>query len=294
MWSEIEAQRAALGDTNDCKARVDAVPNSGTVIGPGADVNAALANANVVVLSGGTYTLSRSINIPVGKKLVGAAGQTVVIDASNVSRAFNVGNNATLANVVVADAREEGVVAYNPGSGTSSGTLIYQVSVRRTGLKYTGGTGASGIFLTQGASYNCVVSSEVSDTWNELGAPNDHGGNADGVNNSNGAHHNTFIDVHSYRNGDDGIDMWDGGVAFFYFSRAFDNGKTSGKTLTGDGNGIKLGIGSVAHKFYRTTANTNKAQGYNLNGNTVQPVLVQSTASGNGTTDYGNGITPPR
>ena len=87
--------------------------------------------------------------------------------------------------------------------------------------------------------------------------------------------------------------MWNGGVAFLYFSTANDNGKTAGKALTGDGNGIKLGIGSVAHKLYKTTASNNKSHGFNLNANTMQPVLVLSTASANGNTDYGNGVTPP-
>jgi hypothetical protein len=45
-------------------------------------------------------------------------------------------------------------------------------------------------------------------------------------------------------------------------------------------------VGSVAHKFYKTTARGNKACGYVQNGNTRDPQLVQSSATGNGTGDY--------
>lgn len=295
MWSEINSQRAAFGDTNDCQARVNAIPVSGGVtLKPGADINAALANNNVVFLSGGTYTPTYRITVPAGKKLIGVAGQVVTINAANVGYGAIVQNNAVLANLIIDSAQGDGVTLYHGPTDTgSTGALVYQVSSRRSGYYNANGDGSSGIRLTQNAANNCVVSSEAFDTWNVLGAPNDHGGNSDGINNSYGANNNSFIDVHSYRNGDDGIDMWEGGQAYFYFSSAHDNGKTTGKSLTGDGNGIKLGTGSVAHKFYKTTATNNKSQGFDLNGNTVQPVLVQSTASGNPGGDYGNGVIAP-
>ena len=298
MWAEINNQRAAFGDANDCKARVDAVPTTGTTINPGADINAALASSNVVILSGGTYNLSSPVNVPAGKKLVGAAGQTVTLNAVGADRGVQLGNGATLANVIVDGAATFGVLPFS-SAGYSSNTLIYQVSVRRTGFYSSTSSGSIGIYISGGSANNCVVSSEAFDSWNVLGSDGStssvtaHGGNSDGIDLSNGAHDNTLIDFHAYRNGDDGIDMWDGGVAFVYFSTAKDNGKTTGKAITGDGNGVKLGIGSVAHKMYKTTATNNKSHGFNLNANTMQPVLVLSTASANGDTDYGGGITPP-
>ena len=293
MWTEINSQRAAFGDANDCKARVDAIPTTGTTISPGADINAALASSNVVILSGGTYNLTSPVNVPAGKKLIGAAGQSVTLNAQASDRGVQLGAGATVANVIVDGAVTFGVLAWLPSTGYTDGTLIYQVAVRKTGWYTTTSDGSIGIYISGGAANNCVVSSEVSDSWNDLGGANAHGGNSDGIDLSNGAHDNTLIDFHSYRNGDDGIDMWAGGVAFVYFSAANDNGKTTGKTLTGDGNGIKLGIGSVAHKLYKTTANNNKSDGFNLNANTIQPVLVQSTASANGDSNYGNGVNPP-
>ena len=47
-----------------------------------------------------------------------------------------------------------------------------------------------GFLLTQGAANNCLVSTEAYDSWNEVGAPNDHGGNSDGYKLSYGAHDN--------------------------------------------------------------------------------------------------------
>ena len=298
MWAEVDSQRAAFGDLNDCKARVDAVPTTGTTINPGADINAALASSNVVILAGGTYNLSSPVNVPAGKKLVGAPGQTVTLNAVGADRGVQLGNGATLANVIVDGAATFGVLPFS-SAGYSNNTLIYQVSVRKTGFYSSTSDGSIGIFISGGAANNCVVSSEALDSWNVIGSDGSttsvtaHGGNSDGIDLSNGAHDNTLIDFHSLRNGDDCIDMWNGGVAFMYFSTANDNGKTTGKALTGDGNGIKLGIGSVAHKLYKTTASNNKSHGFNLNANTMQPVLVLSTASANGDTDYGNGLTPP-
>ena len=288
MWREIATQRISFGDPNDCKARVDAIPTTGGVtLSPGDDINAALSNNSVVFLSGGTYRPTKWITVPAGKKLIGVAGQTVTIDASGVGFGAIVQNNAVLANVIVDGAQGDGVNFYNGPSRTgSTGALVYQVSSRRSGYYNATGDGSSGIRVTQNAANNCIVSSEAFGTWNVLGAPNDHGGNSDGINNSFGAHHNTFIDVVSFKNGDDGIDMWQGGQMYCYFCSAHDNGKVDGKGQPqGDGNGIKLGTGDVAHKFYKSTATNNQTCGFVLNANLQDPILVQSTASGNG----GNG-----
>lgn len=291
MWAEIDAQRSAFGDPNDCHAKVDALPTTGGVtLNPGADINAALASNSLVFLNGGTYKLSSTISLDAGKKLVGVAGQTVTIDASAVDQAVFIRDNAVLANVNIRDAIDVGVNFYNSNSDTgSSNSLVYRVSVGRTGLSSIPNSNGVGFGVWYGAANNCLVSTEAFDTWNE-GATGSSvtasGGNADGYRNSFGAHHNTFIDSHSFRNGDDGFDMWEGGVAFMYFNTSHDNGKTTGQAITGDGNGVKLGIGSVSHKFYKVNAFNNKANGFDINGNTVQPTLVQTSATGNGGSNY--------
>jgi hypothetical protein len=135
---------------------------------------------------------------------------------------------------------------------------------------------------------NCIVSVEAFDSYNEAGtgsAVTANGGNADGIRNSWSAYNNTFIDVHAYRNSDDGWDFWEGGEAFVYFSSAFDNGKTTGKP-SADGNGFKLGKGHVRHHLYKSRAYNNKANGFAINGNSAQPALVQCDSFANGRSDY--------
>ena len=295
MWAEINAQRAAFGDTNDCQARVAAIPVTPDVtLSPGDDIAAALAQHSVVYLSGGTYVLPRRLVVPVGKSLIGAPGQTVTLDARAADYGVILQGHATIANFVIDGTAGDGVNFYDDTTGEGSqSALVYKIASRHSGYYDPTVDNAAGVRVTQNAAYNCIVSTEASDTWNEIGAPNDHGGNADGIDNSFGAHHNSFIDVSSYRNGDDGIDMWEGGVAFVYFSVAHDNGKPLGKAGAGDGNGVKLGIGSVAHKLYKVSALDNLAGGFNLNGNTVQPVLIQTTAGGNGSGAYINGLIAP-
>jgi hypothetical protein len=291
MWSEINARRGSFGDSNDCQSRVLSLPASGGItLQPGGDINAALKSSSVVFLAGGTYKIAKTISLDAGKKLIGMPGQIVTIDASAVDQALHIRDSAVLANVRIRDARDVGISFYNAINDTgSSNTLVYQVSVGRTGLSsVTSNISGTGFGVWQGAAYNCIVSTEAFDGWNEIGfnGVTSNGGDADGYRNTYGAHHNTFIDSHSYRNGDDGFDMWEGGVAFMYFNTSHDNGKTTGKTVSGDGNGIKLGVGSVSHKLYKVDVFANKANGFDINGNTVQPTLLQCTATANGALNY--------
>jgi hypothetical protein len=288
MWLEIEVQRTIFADPNDCRSRVANIPRVGTVLGPcdGRCISAALAGSRTVILKGGTYRPSGIIDLGVGGALVGAPGDTVIIDASAVTEAVRMRDHSVLANISVRDAIDVGL------NFLGTGALAYQVSVGRTGLPATANGNGIGFGVHWGASYNCLVSTEAYDTWNETGQSSvtNEGGNADGYRMSFGGHHNTLIDAHAYRNGDDGIDFWEGGVGYVYFSSAFDNGKTTGKAITGDGNGIKLGRGNARHYFYKTRVHNNKANGFDLNGNLVQPMLVKSEAFGNGKADY-SGVT---
>jgi hypothetical protein len=278
MWAEIDAQRAIFGDTNNCRARVNAIPTTGTTITPssGNAINNALASSNTVILRGGTYRISSTIKLG-SKKLIGAPGEEVIIDGSSVDEVVHTGSNGTLANVKIMNAGDVGI------NFLGHNNLIYQVSVGRTGYDSRSNTGGAAVAVWYGAANNCLVSVEAFDSYNEAGtgsAVTANGGNADGIRNSWSAYNNTFIDVHAYRNSDDGWDFWEGGTVFGYFSTAFDNGKVAGK-VNGDGNGIKMGRGSARHCFYKSKAYNNKADGFDLNANTIQPLLVQTSAYGN-------------
>lgn len=296
MWSEINAQRAIFGDANDCQSRVNAIPTSGGVtLKPGDDIVTALANNSIVLLSGGTYKVTSRIYIPDGRKLIGVAGQTVILDASNVDYPVLPGNNVVLANVRIQNALGDGILFFNQGAsnGSAHDSLVYQVVSDRSGYNNMNGDNSSGLRMVDGAARNCIVSVEVSNTWNEVGGVNYHGGNADGLDSAYGSHDNTFIDVHSHHNGDDGVDMWMGGVSFWYFSASHDNGKVPGKDNQGNGNGAKFGPGpggvcgpGVTHHAYRFSSYNNAQQGFDINGNTKQADLVQYSSTGNGAADW--------
>ena len=304
MWAEIKAQRAAFGDPNDCEARVASVPTTGTTLAAGGDIAKALASNPVIVLQTGTYQPTGMLMaIPTGKKLVAGAGQKPVIDLSAMTNfaAIYLGDNTVLSGVEIKNARGISIITFDTGLGHySNGGLIHNTVVHDSGLvpstSMDDGTGVAisgGGSTSQGQNW-CLVGVESYNAYNYLGAaPTGSGGNSDGVSSKFGAGQNTFIGVNSHNNGDDGIDMWQGGATYHYFGTSHDNGKVPNVTNAGDGNGIKLGTGSIAHKFYKTNASGNATGGFNLNGNTMQPVLVQSTASGNPGGNYMNGVVAP-
>jgi hypothetical protein len=308
-WSEVSSQRVTFSDPNNAKPRIDALPASGGVTlsagSSAATINAALAANTIVFLSGGTYILNNYITVPSNKYLLGVAGQTITLDChtNTVDRGLALGHNATVANIIVDGPVTFGCLTWTAADGYTNGSLMYQISVRRTGWYSLTSDGSVGFYLSSGSSNNTLVTCEAFDSWNELGAPNDHGGNSDGIDSSFGAISNTFIDVHSYKNGDDGIDMWggsdgsNGGQVYCYFCAFHDNGKVTGKPVAGDGNGVKLGPSRLVSKFYKTQADNNSSGGWNLNPGTNPsigyPIMVQSYGTGNPDGDYINGMPVP-
>ena len=230
-----------------------------------------------------------------------APGASPVLDLSALTNfaAIYVGDNTTLGKIDIKGAQGISIVTYDVSKGSySNGGLLYNLKVHDSG--YTGnmddGTGVAingGGNTGQGQNW-CAVAIETYNHWSPAGAaPVGQGGNSDGISSKFGAGQTTFIAVNSHNNGDDGIDMWQGGASYHYFSSYHDGGSVPGVTNAGDGNGVKLGTGSVSHKFYKSTATNNLTGGFNLNGNTMQPTLVLSTASGNRTGDYINGVIAP-
>ena len=93
MWSEIRTQAGNFGDNNSCEQKVNSIPSSGHTIGPcaGNCINQALANHDVVVLRPGIYSISEEIRFS-GKTLIGLHPTEVIVDASQVSTAMNIGS----------------------------------------------------------------------------------------------------------------------------------------------------------------------------------------------------------
>ncbi|WP_165795408.1 NPCBM/NEW2 domain-containing protein [Deinococcus koreensis] len=293
MWSEIDARASQFGDPHNCHARVDRIPGSGLTISPGDGnaISAALGRSNTVVLKGGTYRISDTVDLS-GKTLVGAPGEDVVIDGRDVLMAVRMGQGGTLSNVRIIDTR-------NVGIELGSGGTAYRVSVARTGRSGR----ASGYLSTNGRAFvranddsrnNCVVSTEARDSYNDrrydgtLDGVTDQGGNGDGYVVSS----STIIDSYAYNNSDDGFDFWESKESnYVYFSEAFEGGKSplgfpnpTGKS--GDGNGFKLGRGDQVHYIYKSRGFNNKQSGFTLNSNTGWPVIMGSEAFGNEMRDW--------
>ncbi len=279
MWAEIREQANRFGDNNRCQQRVNAIPSTGHTIGPctGNCINQALANHDLVFLRPGRYRISEQIRFN-GKTLVGLDPTQVIIDASQVDRAMSIGSNSTVSNLTVVDARNSGIFATNNNT-------LYRVSVYRTGFSNHSNSTGSGIQIYRGSG-NCVVSVESSDGYNEDGngcAPCENGGNADGIYSKFQSSRNSFIDAHAYRNSDDGFDFWEStGPMFIYFSSAYRNGTNLAGNITGDGNGFKLGRGSFPVYIYKSRAYNNPSRGFDVNGNTVEPIAIGSESTGNG------------
>jgi len=273
-WNKISSAAGRFGDSNNCRARITSIPTSGHTISAcsGNCINNALNAHKVVILKSGTYKVNGTINIPHGKTLLGVSGTGVVIDASNADIAIRVNSGSNLANLTVVNAQNEGI---RMGDNTN----ITQVSVKNTGRSSVSNSGGSG-FFGYNRTGNCVVSTEALNGYNEDGqgcAVCANGGNADGYKFTFGSGSNTLIDAHASGNSDDGFDFWKStGSNFVYYSSSTRNG-----TNAGDGNGYKLGIGSAKHYLYESEANDNRRNGFDINGNTITPLAVNSTASGN-------------
>ncbi len=291
MWAEIDARAAGFKDLHNCHARINAIPTTGYTITPsnGDAINQALSQSNTVVLKGGTYRISSTLNLA-GKKLIGAPGEDVTINAIDVAVAVAMGNDSVLANVKIIDAG-------NVGIQLKSNNVLYRVSVARTGRSSYLTTDGRGIRrVDDNSGNNCLVSTEARDSYNDVDYTGGYsfpstvrGGNGDGYVISG----SSIIDSYAYNNSDDGFDSWEAQPNYFYFSEAYDGGKSplgfpEGNN-NGDGNGFKLGRGNQTMYIYKSKAYNNKESGFDANGNTAFSsfVIMCSESYGNVTGGVG-------
>jgi len=263
-WIEINAQRQLFNDQNQCQAKVELIAESPDVLIDSGDVAGLQQAVNdgiqAIGLRGGTYQINDTIRLRNGQQLLGTNGETVVIDASLVDQAFQLYTGSTMANLSIMDARDSAVYLYND-------SLLYRVSAGRTGYRGYENPNGTSIGVANGGQNNCIVSVDAFEGYNEISYDGSSctscadGGNADGIGIKFDAVNNTVIDAHAYRNSDDGIDFWKAGT------------KTS-DTL------------DSTHYIYKTKAFDNNSNGFDRNGNTYEPQLFETEASGNGGSDY--------
>jgi hypothetical protein len=280
MWRDIQAQRVAFGDLNDCQTRLNRIPPAALNISRcnGDCINDALSKSKAVVLHGGTYVISATLQLN-DAILMGAPGESVVIDASQVTNAVNMADGAVLANLQVLNALHRGVIL------SGRGNLVHRVSVGRTGWGSPSKDAGSGIHAVSGAVENCLVSTEAFDGFSGAdGSPDcpdcQNSSAGFGYFFDAGAHANTLIDAHAYRNSAGGMSFDSAGTAYVYFSSAFDSGKTSGHPIS-TANGVNLGAGTESQKFYKTNVHDNTRNGFERAVGASQPVFVETNAWGN-------------
>ncbi len=301
MWTEIETEGAAQGDTaaSTYRSRVAGIPTTGTAtLSSGGDLTAAvnaLASNGVLILNSGTYSPTAMTTLNGSKKVVAAPGATVIIECAgvndgnpviNITGSDNVFSGGATGVIVMNNLRSIAVQAW----GGATNSLVHHVSV------------TGGIIQTTGAGicqfYDCVnglvCSCEVMTLTDSVA-----GGNADGfnlANNTSGGTNNAVVDCHAYQVSDDGFDTWQSDSAqYFYFCTAVRQGKHP-TGPNGDGNGFKLGLGAGRHNLYKCATDDNAAYGYNFNGNSNSsaggsswPRLKACTATGDDSGPYQGG-----
>lgn len=261
----------------DAQALVESIPTSGgTTLSAGSTasaINSALASNSIVFLSGGTYTLDTTIDVPASKWLIGVAGQTINLDCSGMGdpgygMRWRAGAKVVNVNVL----KPGGLGVWFDGDGSFG----YKVSVQQCG--YPGSvTTRYGIAFHGGGSGACFNVVLVScEAIKSQGSTNGGGGDADGFDvGTQGGGNWQCIDCHAWYNADDGFDSWTGAASnFFYKCSAGKQGKNPDSATQGDGNGWKLGSGTPSHYLYKPSTDDNADWALNWNGN-VGPHYVK-------------------
>lgn len=303
LWTEYQTFRGSFfapsRTKQDAQALVNSIPTSGgttlTTSATASDINTALGSNSVVFLPAGTYAMDRMIDIPAGKWLVGVAGGQITLDFSTNIGTFGAAYGVRLragSNLVNVSIVKPAVLGIWFDGNTS---FCYKVSVQQCGYPISGFAGdRNGIAFAGGGSGNCfdvcLVSCEALYSQGSTGSPTP-GSDADGFNcGTNGGGNWQMVDCHAYGNCDDGFDSWNAtdSNGFFRCSSSI-NGKNPEAGSQGDGNGWKLGLGSVSHYLWKPSTNDNADWAFNWNGNTGPHYIYQPNCVGDDSGVYAFG-----
>jgi len=291
LWTEYQTFRSSFFSPSRTKQNaqtlVESIPTSGgTTLSAGASastINSALSSNSIVFLPAGTYNIDRMIDVPAGKWLIGVAGAQITLDCSTNVGAFGaaygvrLGIGSKLVNVSIVKPAVLGIWF----DGNTS--FCYKVSIQQCGYPIAGFSGdRNGIAFAGGGSGNCfdvcLVSCEALYSQGSTGSPTP-GSDADGFDcGTSGGGNWQMVDCHAYGNCDDGFDCWNAADSngFFYCDSSI-NGKNPEAGSQGDGNGWKLGLGSVSHYLWKPSTFDNADWAFNWNGN-AGPHYIYSPA----------------
>jgi parallel beta-helix repeat protein len=138
--------------------------------------------------------------------------------------------------------------------------------------------GQAGLVVWE-SSYNRIVHNDAHDNRDVTL------GDADGFVVTDHSHHNTLVGNRSWRNSDDGFDMWNAPPVVLTGNWAFENGYDEHLRPLGDGNGFKLGRGGGGHVVRNNVAWRNRAFGFDENAGGPM-TLEHNTAWANTEADY--------
>lgn len=257
-------------------ASLDAAPaaaNASTTVSTETALKNAIAAANpgdVITVSGTirlTSTLQLLRNGTASSKINFTGG---VLDCSGVSSGWGVKVNGSywnITNMTIKNAPDCGLVFQTGGYNYANNVT-------------TSANGDSGLQVYNGAHDDNITYCKSNDNYDAANS----GENADGFAcKLSAGRNNKFDHCTANHNSDDGWDLYGQPYTVAITNCTATNNGFGGN---GDGNGFKLGSAGqkVAHTVTNCTSNTNKASGYDGNGNTGHITTTGSGGSGNSKT----------
>ncbi len=271
------------------------VAPNGSDMNPGT-VNApfqSLARAYYNAAAGTTIYLRAGVYQPTSKVVLSRSGangnpirifaypsETPVIDGTKESERWRslieiTGNYHHVRGLEVRNASNMGVSILRTGSNN----ILERLNVHHCGRVWDEG---SGISIFENAANNLLLNNDVHHNYAPL-VP----GNADGMRSSSRGTGNILRGNRSYKNADDGFDMWNGTPTILEGNIAFENGYDDNFKRLGDGNGFKLGgnfsnATSGGHTLYNNVSFKNPMHGFDENNASFPLTLINNSAFMNG------------
>jgi len=256
--------------------------NDGTKGSPFARIESALEAStpgDVVLVRDGTYKRRGFVEI---QNVSGTPDNPIRIrgEAKKVRPTITWRKNAYGGGIVIENSEhlrfESLEIARSPNrgiriTGSSSNITLRDLDVHQNGH--------AGITITNSES-NRLVGVVSHDNYDE----ESFGNNADGVQvTGEGSADNLLRQVRTYRNSDDGVDLYQSTGTTIEDSISWNNGVGPDGNRRGDGNGFKLGGGTLSggNTVIRCLAYSNEHRGFDYNASKIPNVVVNNTAWNN-------------
>ncbi|MGH2569322.1 MAG: right-handed parallel beta-helix repeat-containing protein, partial [Bacteroidota bacterium] len=264
--------------------------NSGTQASPFATIQKAhdvAVAGDTIYLRGGIYNLNslgQTVLTRDGSsgnhiKLFNYPGELPVLDGISVTNQFLYPlfmNSASWWHIKGLEIKNGPFVSIEI-AGDSSNNIIEGNNIHHGGRLAVVG---SGIRVTGAAAHNLFLNNDFHHQRDTTGGSNADGISLSGVSGSG----NVLRGNRSWRNGDDGFDLWNSVAVTMENNWAWENGFDDALNPLGDGNGFKLGgsgSGDGGHTLRNNVAWKNKARGFDQNAADIGITLYNNTGWSN-------------